>query len=214
MYVGISSSLHSLVSTLSKLIYFTMHVILCFNPSHNYVHVHACYMLQIRRHKISASSMGLTNFNTEISSVNPKDRLPTPPFPKTSPSTPSRTSASSQRRKSIAVMEPGQRHPTTAQECLQINVKDPELAMIERQRKQSWSIVVGDADSRSVDTGLNELDRVTGKGKSIWLHFELITLFYQTICVGTEFKRYLHGVHVGDRDQALVKFKSGTHGLN
>ena len=42
-------------------------------------------------------------------------------------------------------------------------MKDPELAVMERRRKQSWSVVVGDADSRSVDTGLNELDRVIGK---------------------------------------------------
>lgn len=146
------------------------------------------YILQIRRHKISSSSMGLTNFNPEISSVNPKGRLPTPPLPQTSPSTPLRA-PTSQRRKSIAVMEPGQRHVITAQECLQINVKDPELAMMERQRKQSWSIVVGDADSRSVDTGLNELDRVTGEGQSTCIHrlyFEPITKFisrhYSTIC--------------------------------
>ena len=46
---------------------------------------------------------------------------------------------------------------------MQINVKDPVLAEMERQRKMSWSVVVGDTDSRSVDTGLNELDRVIGK---------------------------------------------------
>ena len=79
------------------------------------------------------------------------------------------------------MMELGQRHVITAQDCLPINVKDPELAMMERQRKQSWSIVVGDAESRSVDTGLNELDRVTGEGQSICicrLYFEPITKLY------------------------------------
>ena len=50
----------------------------------------------------------------------------------------------------------------TAIGCLQINVKVPELAAMERQRKQSWSMVVGGTDSRSVGTGLNELDRVIG----------------------------------------------------
>ena len=47
-------------------------------------------------------------------------------------------------------------------ELLHINVKDPLLAELDRQRKISWSVVVGNTDSRSVDTGLNELDRVTG----------------------------------------------------
>ena len=47
--------------------------------------------------------------------------------------------------------------------CLQIRTKDPELARSERSRKQSWSVVVGEADCRSVDTGLNELERVIGE---------------------------------------------------
>lgn len=170
--------------------YTYIYVYMCIHATYICVHVYICIcMLQIRRHKISSSSMGLTNINPEISSVNPKDRLPTPPLPQTSPSTPSRAPTSSQRRKSIAVMEAGHRHAIAAQECLQINVKDPELAMMERQRKQSWSIVVGDADSRSVDTGLNELDRVTGGGQSTCicrLHFQscyYVPRHYSTIYV-------------------------------
>lgn len=42
-------------------------------------------------------------------------------------------------------------------------VQDPEMAEIDRQRRISWSATVGSTDSRSVDTGLNELHRITGK---------------------------------------------------
>ena len=65
-------------------------------------------------------------------------------------------------------MEAGQRH-ANALECLQLNVKVPELAVMDRHRKQSWSVVVGGTDSRSVDTGLNELDRVIGMCVSIFM---------------------------------------------
>lgn len=37
-----------------------------------------------------------------------------------------------------------------------------ELVEMARQRKLSWSAAVGSIDSRSVDTGLNELHRITG----------------------------------------------------
>ena len=47
-------------------------------------------------------------------------------------------------------------------ESVSLNVKDPLLATVDRQRKASWSFVVGISDSRSVGTGLNELDRITG----------------------------------------------------
>ena len=124
--------------------------------THTHTHTHS----QIKRHKVSSGSMESTSFSrpsTEMLAANPRDRLPTPPFPGISSLPPSRFA----RRKSIAVMEPGQRH-ITAVGCLQINVKVPELAAMERQRKQSWSMVVGGTDSRSVGTGLNELDRVIG----------------------------------------------------
>ena len=55
-----------------------------------------------------------------------------------------------------------QRHQAVSG-CLGMSVKDPELlAKSERCRKQSWSVVVGGTDYRSMDTGLNELDRVIG----------------------------------------------------
>ena len=46
---------------------------------------------------------------------------------------------------------------------IDITVSDPELAEMDRKRKTSWSKVVGSCASRSVGTGLNELDRITGE---------------------------------------------------
>ena len=101
--------------------------------------------------------MGSSNFNPEPTAVNSRDRLPTPPFPQ---STPTSADPANLRRKSITVME--QRHQAVSG-CLGMSVKDPELlAKSERCRKQSWSVVVGGTDYRSLDTGLNELDRVIG----------------------------------------------------
>lgn len=62
------------------------------------------------------------------------------------------------RRKSIAVME--HRHLMSSVQC---RSQDSEMAQSERNMRLSWSVVVGEADCRSVDTGLNELDRVIGK---------------------------------------------------
>jgi hypothetical protein len=108
---------------------------------------------QIKRHKVSCSSMGSSNFNPETTTASSRDRLSTPPF---SGPVPTSTKVT-HRRKSIAVME--HRH-LMASGCLQLRTEDPELARSERSRKQSWSVVVGEADCRSVDTGLNELDRL------------------------------------------------------
>ena len=47
-------------------------------------------------------------------------------------------------------------------ECVS-RMQDPEVLEIDRRRKISWSATVGSADSRSVDTGLNELHRITGE---------------------------------------------------
>ncbi len=41
-------------------------------------------------------------------------------------------------------------------------LQDPELAEMDRKSNISWSATVGSSDSRSVDTGLNELCRITG----------------------------------------------------
>ena len=47
-------------------------------------------------------------------------------------------------------------------ECVN-RVHDPEIQEMDRLRKISWSATVGATDSRSIDTGLNELHRITGK---------------------------------------------------
>ena len=47
-------------------------------------------------------------------------------------------------------------------ESVDFNVTDPSLADMNRKRRTSWSYIVGNCDSRSIDTGLNELDRITG----------------------------------------------------
>ena len=46
-------------------------------------------------------------------------------------------------------------------ECVS-HIEDPEIADLNRRRKISWSATVGSTDSRSVDTGLNELHRIMG----------------------------------------------------
>lgn len=69
------------------------------------------------------------------------------------------------RRSSIAVMTSildSNSHLMLHPESVSLNVKDPLLASVDRRRKTSWSLVVGISDSRSVGTGLNELDRITG----------------------------------------------------
>lgn len=69
------------------------------------------------------------------------------------------------RRSSIAIMEVGNipHVPATPIEAVQVNTRDPKLAVMERQRKTSWSKVVGSSECRSIDTGLNELDRISGE---------------------------------------------------
>lgn len=73
------------------------------------------------------------------------------------------------RHSSIAVMDcvssrgSLQFHPGTPMDTVIINTKDTSLAQMDRQRKTSWSKVVGSCDYRSMDTGLNELDRICGK---------------------------------------------------
>lgn len=52
-------------------------------------------------------------------------------------------------------------------ECVN-RVQDPEILEMDRQRRLSWSATVGAMDSRSIDTGLNELHRITGE---IYPHF-------------------------------------------
>ena len=47
-------------------------------------------------------------------------------------------------------------------ECVS-RVQDPEIQEMDRQRRLSWSVTVGAVDSRSIDTGLNELHRITGE---------------------------------------------------
>ena len=46
---------------------------------------------------------------------------------------------------------------------INFNVNDPSVAEMDRLRKASWSRVVGNCESRSVGTGLNELDRIIGR---------------------------------------------------
>jgi hypothetical protein len=47
-------------------------------------------------------------------------------------------------------------------ECVH-RVQDPEIQEMDRRRRLSWSVSVGAKDSRSIDTGLNELHRITGE---------------------------------------------------
>ncbi len=47
-------------------------------------------------------------------------------------------------------------------ECVS-RIQDPEIVNLDRQRKNSWSATVGSGNSRSVDTGLNELHRIMGQ---------------------------------------------------
>ena len=68
------------------------------------------------------------------------------------------------RRSSVAVMDINEVAfvPATPMEAVQVNTRDPELAAMDRSRKTSWSMVVGSSDCRSMGTGLNELNRITG----------------------------------------------------
>ena len=79
--------------------------------------------------------------------------LPPPALPRRAGSSPV---SSSQRPNSIAVME-----------ALTVRESSPTsmcwLCMKEPCRRKSWSRVVGGGRTRSVDTGMNELDRITGK---------------------------------------------------
>lgn len=59
-------------------------------------------------------------------------------------------------------------------------MQDPEVMEMDRRRKISWSATVGLTDSRSVDTGLNELHRITGKagrgeGRCVAILYSMIT---------------------------------------
>lgn len=68
---------------------------------------------------------------------------------------PSPSSSKSHRPNSIAVMEglnPREESPTSCWLCLK-----------DQCRRKSWSRVLGESRTRSVDTGLNELDRITGQ---------------------------------------------------
>lgn len=53
-------------------------------------------------------------------------------------------------------------HQRSHLECVNC-VEDLEVLELDKQRKTSWSKMVGSTDSRSIDTGLNELYRITGK---------------------------------------------------
>ena len=52
--------------------------------------------------------------------------------------------------------------PTTVLECVSM-MQDPEVVEMDRRRKMSWSVTVGCARYRSMDTGLNELERIVGE---------------------------------------------------
>ncbi|XP_064391319.1 A-kinase anchor protein 13-like isoform X4 [Halichondria panicea] len=69
------------------------------------------------------------------------------------------------RRSSIATMDVGdvQFVPSTPIKAIQVNSRDPRLAAMDRSRKTSWSQVVGSSECRSIDTGLNELDRISAE---------------------------------------------------
>lgn len=54
------------------------------------------------------------------------------------------------------------RDSTERYECVS-RVQDPEIQEMDRQRRLSWSVTVGAVDCRSIDTGLNELHRITGE---------------------------------------------------
>lgn len=60
-------------------------------------------------------------------------------------------------------------------ECVSC-VQDPEIVEMDRRRKISWSATVGSRDSRSVDTGLNELHRITGKEHRVCVTVSAATL--------------------------------------
>ena len=69
------------------------------------------------------------------------------------------------RRSSVAVMSSTLAVPPAyiPLESVDFNVTDPSVADMNRKRRTSWSYIVGNCDSRSIDTGLNELDRITGR---------------------------------------------------
>ncbi len=137
---------------------------------------------QVKRRRSSSVSMGQVEqlLNTRNSSISPPPSSGPNPALSSSESHPQAPSSSAipqrARRKTVAVME------QTAQElgmvpltlhvmgtspipfdAIVINVMDPTLAEMERQRKVSWSRVVGTCGSRSIGTGLNELDRIIGE---------------------------------------------------
>lgn len=62
-------------------------------------------------------------------------------------------------------------------ECVS-RVQDPKVLEMDRQRKISWSATVGSSNSRSVDTGLNELHRITGKCLQVVFQFS-----YCLVCI-------------------------------
>ena len=92
----------------------------------------------------------------------PHQRLSSPP-PSLLKPLPKRLAT--KRRSSIAVMELNSQArpvPSSPLNTHSLSVGESSLAEVDRHRKTSWSMVVGNCMSRSVGTGINELERSIG----------------------------------------------------
>jgi len=113
--------------------------------------------MQVKRAKTSLSN--------DYHSISPEHftsqhRLASPP---PSPLKPLSQRVAIKRRSSVPVMESGHRMPLLHSSPSDVNAEDYySLAEADRYRKTSWSRVVGNCMSRSVGTGMNELERLIG----------------------------------------------------
>ena len=143
-----------------------------------------CMYSQVKRHKASNNSTLNSNNNFAIDHVTSSPPAPIVNIPNeildTSNPAPTnrakldrallhthllpRSLPKRRRRSSVAIMNSTLAVPHTIipLESVDFNVTDPSLADMNRKRRTSWSYIVGSSDSRSIDTGLNELDRITG----------------------------------------------------
>ena len=149
-----------------------------------YTHTHT----QVKRHKASSISTLNNNNNFAIHQVTSSPLAPAANVPNeildTSTITTTTTTSKAKldrallhthllphslpkrrRRSSIAIMSSTLTVPPAfiPLESVGFKLTDPSLADMNRKRRTSWSYIVGNSDSRSIDTGLNELDRITGK---------------------------------------------------
>ena len=74
-------------------------------------------------------------------------------------------------------------------------VHDPELVEMYRWSRMCWSKVIGSSYSRSIDTGLNELHRITGEGSdhlcAVPLLNQLVLHYFRIIALTSSFFLFL-----------------------